>query len=155
MVTFPPPLPSMRCTSFIFLRSTTCPILPKDRPLGKPLLKKSLACQFKFCPLCPASSVCDTPAVSIGCGTPPSCHTRSPHRSTNVKPSSHTTHISQPFPISFLTRLPKIIFSETYPGLTTNGGSVLLEEMTVRMTLKSWTIIKGQRDEEKWNAAGP
>ena len=56
--------------------ATTCPILPKDRPLGKPLLKKSLACQFKFCPLCPASSVCDTPAVSIGCGTRPMYHTR-------------------------------------------------------------------------------
>jgi proteic killer suppression protein len=30
----------------------------------------------------------------------------------------------------------------TVSGSTTNGGSVLFGKMTVRMTLKSWTIIK-------------
>ena len=30
----------------------------------------------------------------------------------------------------------------TVSGSTTDGGSVLLGKMTVRMTLKSWTIIK-------------
>jgi hypothetical protein len=30
-------------------------------------------------------------------------------------------------------------------GSTSNGGSVLLGKMTVRMTLKSWTIIEGDK----------
>src|SRR6266436_5964178 len=33
----------------------------------------------------------------------------------------------------------------TVSGSTTNGGSVLLGKMTVRRTLKSWTIIRGSK----------
>jgi len=41
-------------------------------------------------------------------------------------------------------------YRETKPdnavsGSTTNGGSVLLGKMTDRMTLKSWTIIRGSK----------